>query len=55
MLAQPDKADPLNLLTTIGWKAFYGAKLLIATTDGTTPASWEKPRALVLRTKSTFA
>jgi N4-gp56 family major capsid protein len=55
VLAQPDKSDPLNLKTTIGWKAMYGCKLLIATTDGTTPASWEKPRALVLRTKSTFA
>ena len=55
VLAQPDKSDPINQKTTIGWKAFYGAKLLIATTDGSTPASWEKSRALVLRTKSTFA
>ena len=55
VLAQPDKYDPLNLQTTIGWKAFYGAKLLVATTNGTTPASWERPRALLLRSKSTFA
>lgn len=52
--ASPDKADPLNLKTTIGWKAFYGCKPLITTTNGTTPVTGEVPRYLNLRTKSTF-
>lgn len=54
ILAQPDKADPLNLVVTLGWKCYYGAKALIATTDGTTPATGEVPRYVQLRTKSTF-
>lgn len=54
ILAQPDKADPLNLIVTIGWKVYYGAKPLIVTTDGSTPVSTEVPRYGILRTKSTF-
>lgn len=49
ILAQPDKADPLNLKTYIGWKAFYGAKPL-----QTTEAS-DVPRYVQFRCKSTFA
>lgn len=55
ILAQPDKADPLNLVVTIGWKCYYGAKPLITTTDGNTPVTGEVPRYLNLRSKSTFA
>ena len=55
ILAQPDKADPLNLVVTIGWKAYWGCKPLIATTDGSTPATGEVPRYVILRSKSTFA
>lgn len=49
ILAQPDKADPLNLKTFIGWKAFYGAKSL------TTSEASDVPHYLVLRSQSTFA
>lgn len=48
ILAQPDKADPLNLLVTIGWKVFYGAKALI------TNQAAEVPHYVQLRVKSTF-
>lgn len=48
ILAQPDKQDPLNLLTTIGWKTLYGAKAFI------TNVTAEVPRYVLLRTKSTF-
>lgn len=48
ILAQPDKSDPLNLIVTIGWKTFYGAKPLITNVSG------EVPRYVQLRTKSSF-
>ncbi len=48
ILAQPDKADPLNLVVTIGWKCFYGAAPLITNVAG------EQPRYVIVRAKSTF-
>ncbi len=54
ILNQPDKADPINQKTTIGWKSFFGAGAFIATSDGTTRFSGERPHYGILRTKSTF-
>lgn len=51
----PDKADPLNQQRFVGWKSFFGAGLFIATTDGTTISTGERPRTCLLRSKSTFA
>lgn len=51
----PDKSDPLNQLRYVGWKSFFGAGAFIATSNGTTPITGERPRELVLRTKSTFS
>jgi N4-gp56 family major capsid protein len=48
VLAQADKSDPLNLKTSIAWKAFYGAKPFITNVSG------EFPHYGILRTKSTF-
>lgn len=48
VLDKADKADPLNQLTTIGWKAFYQAGLLW------TNEATDLPHVGVLRTKSTF-
>lgn len=48
VLDKPDKADPLNQLTTIGWKAFYQAGLLW------TNEATDLPHLGILRTKSTF-
>lgn len=48
ILNTPDKADPLNQLTTIGWKSFFGAASFITSVTG------ERPHYAVLRTKSTF-
>ena len=48
ILNQPDKADPINQKTTIGWKSFFGAAAFITSVTG------ERPRYGVLRTKSTF-
>lgn len=48
ILNQPDKADPLNQKTTVGWKSFFGAAAFI------TNLADERPRYGVLRTKSTF-
>jgi N4-gp56 family major capsid protein len=55
ILNQPDKADPINQKTTLGWKSFFGAGAFIATTNGTTRFSGERPRYAILRCKSTFA
>jgi N4-gp56 family major capsid protein len=55
ILNQPDKADPINQKTTIGWKSFFGAGAFIATSNGTTRASGERPHYGILRTKATFA
>jgi N4-gp56 family major capsid protein len=49
ILTSPDKSDPLNLKTFIGWKAFYGAKALI------TNVADDVPHFLLFRTKTTFA
>lgn len=49
VLDKPDKADPLNQITTLGWKAFYSAVLL-----WTNEAS-DLPHGGILRTKTTFA
>lgn len=46
--ATPDKADPLNLKTVLGWKAFFGCKALH------TSETSDVPHYLQLRTKSTF-
>jgi N4-gp56 family major capsid protein len=48
ILNQPDKADPINQKTTIGWKSFFGAAAFITSVTG------ERPRYVNLRTKSTF-
>lgn len=48
ILAQPDKSDPLNLLVTIGWKVYYGAKALI------TNQAAELPRYIQARVKTTY-
>lgn len=48
VLNQPDKADPLNQITTIGWKSFYMSVLLL-----TNEAS-DVPHVVVQRVKSSF-
>ncbi len=48
VLDKPDKSDPLNQKTTIGWKAFYQA-VLLKTNEAT-----DVPHLVVLRVKSTF-
>jgi len=48
VLAQPDKADPLNLKTSIGLKTYYGAKPFITNVAG------EVPHYVNFRCKSTF-
>ncbi len=55
VLNQPDKSDPINQLTYIGWKCLYGAKPLIALDNSGAVYSWEVPRYALLRCKSTFA
>lgn len=52
ILAQPDKADPLNLLVTVGWKVYYGAKALI--TGNASDSIVDVPRYVQTRVKSTF-
>ena len=49
VLSQPDKADPLNQIVTLGWKAFYSAILLL-----TSDAS-DVPHLVVQRCKATFS
>lgn len=49
VLTQPDKADPLNQVVTLGWKAFFQAGML-----WTNEAS-DQPHVVQLRCKSTFA
>lgn len=49
VLASADKSDPLNLKTSIAWKAMYGAKPFI------TNLTAEFPHYGILRTKTTFA
>jgi N4-gp56 family major capsid protein len=46
--ATPDKGDPLNLKTVLGWKAFFGCKALH------TSETSDVPHYVQLRTKSTF-
>jgi N4-gp56 family major capsid protein len=46
--ATPDKGDPLNLKTVLGWKAFFGCKALH------TAETSDVPHYVQLRTKSTF-
>ena len=48
ILDKADKADPLNQITTLGWKAFYQAGLLW------TNEATDLPHCGVLRCKSTF-
>lgn len=48
ILNTPDKADPLNQLTVIGWKSLFGAKPFI------TNLTDERPHYIVLRSKSTY-
>lgn len=48
ILDKADKADPLNQLTTLGWKAFYQAGLLW------TNEATDLPHLVVLRCKSTY-
>jgi len=47
VLPNADKSDPLNQVTKVGWKAYYGAGLLV-----TNEAS-DRPYVLSLRVKST--
>lgn len=49
ILDKADKADPLNQITTLGWKAFYQAGLLW------TNEATDLPHCGVLRSRSTFA
>lgn len=48
VITKPDHSNPLSQWVTLGWKAFYGAALLV------TNEATDKPRVLNLRTKSTF-
>jgi N4-gp56 family major capsid protein len=48
ILDKPDKADPLNQVTTFGWKALYQAGLLW------TNEATDLPHLVVLRTKTTM-
>jgi len=48
VLAQPDKADPLNLITSIGWKTYYGCKPFITNVAG------DVPHYLNFRCKASF-
>jgi len=48
ILDKADKADPLNQITTLGWKAFYQAGLLW------TNEATDLPHLVVLRCKSTY-
>lgn len=48
VLDKPDKADPLNQKTVLGWKAFYQAVLLL------TNEATDTPHLVVQRVKSTF-
>lgn len=48
ILDKADKSDPLNQLTTLGWKAFYQAGLLW------TNEATDVPHCGILRSKSTF-
>ena len=52
ILNQPDKYDPINQVTVVGWKSFFGAKPFITQL---TPALGERPHYAILRCKSTFA
>ena len=49
VLDKPDKSDPLNQQTTLGWKAFYQAGLLW------TNEATDLPHCGILRTKTSFA
>jgi N4-gp56 family major capsid protein len=49
VLDKADKADPLNQKTTVGWKAFYQAVLLL------TSEATDLPHCLVQRCKTMFA
>ncbi len=48
VLGNADKTDPLNQMTTLGWKAFYQA-ILLFTNEAT-----DLPHVLVQRVKTTF-
>lgn len=48
VLSQPDKADPLNQIVTLGWKAFYQAGLLLTQEN-------DVPHLVQLRCKATFS
>ena len=48
VLTQADKADPLNQMVTLGWKAYYQAGLLL------TNEVTDQPHAAILRCKTTF-
>lgn len=56
ILDKPDKSDIANRKTVLSWKSYYGAAPFIAKneTGGANNAIGERPRYVVLRSKSTF-
>jgi N4-gp56 family major capsid protein len=56
ILDKPDKSDIANRKTVLSWKAYYGAGPFICKTEtgGAANAIGERPRYIVLRSRSTF-
>lgn len=56
ILDKPDKSDIANRKTVLSWKSYYGAAPFIAKTEtgGAANAIGERPRYVILRSRSTF-
>jgi len=56
ILDKPDKSDIANRKTVLSWKAYYGAAPFICKneTGGANNAIGERPRYVILRSRSTF-
>lgn len=56
ILDKPDKSDIANRKTVLSWKSYYGAAPFIAKTEtgGANNAIGERPRYIILRSRSTF-